>query len=117
MAIDQKTMEELKSKLLSEKKRMEVEVEHFAKSKGNEDTYETGFNQIGTDREDNASEVEEYSDNLALESSIEKSLKEIDEALDEMEKGTYGICKNCGQEIDIERLKAYPAARTCIKCK
>jgi RNA polymerase-binding protein DksA len=117
MAIDKKTLGELKEKLLSEKKRLEVEIEHFAKSKEKEDTYETSFNQIGTDREDNASEVEEYSDNLALENSLEKSLKDTNEALEEMEKGTYGICKNCKQEINIERLRVFPSARTCIKCK
>jgi len=67
--------------------------------------------------EDNATEVEEYADNLALESSLEKQLKEINAALLDMEHGIYGICKNCNHEIAIERLKAYPAARTCIKCK
>jgi len=34
-----------------------------------------------------------------------------------MESGIYGICKNCQQEIGIERLKTNPSARTCIICK
>jgi DnaK suppressor protein len=37
--------------------------------------------------------------------------------LERIEKGTYGFCANCQQEIDIERLRVNPAAKTCVKCK
>lgn len=116
MPIDSQTLEELKERLLGEKKRIEDEVGHFAKTTDVEDEFTTKFDSLGEDMEDNATEVEEYADNLALENSLEKQLKEIDAALADMEQGVYGICKNCGQEIAIERLKAYPAARNCIKC-
>jgi DnaK suppressor protein len=117
MAIDSQTLAELKERLLAEKKRMEEECGQFAKTTDVEDNYQTKFDDLGENLEDSATEVEEYADNLALESSLEKQLKEIDGALVDMDQGIYGICKNCNQEIDIARLKAYPAARTCIKCK
>ncbi len=41
----------------------------------------------------------------------------IDEALDRIEKGTYGNCQNCGKPISPERLEAVPHARLCIECK
>ena len=41
----------------------------------------------------------------------------IDEALRRIEKGTYGICMECGRPISRERLEAVPHARLCIKCK
>ena len=44
-------------------------------------------------------------------------LKKIDEALEEIENGTYGICKECGDEIEIKRLLARPTANLCIFCK
>lgn len=117
MAIDPKTLEELKAKLLVEKARLEKELNILGTPTGTPGDYETKINQIGTDWEDNASETEEYVDNLGVEDNLEKHLKDVDAALVEMAAGKYGICANCGQEIDIERLKVYPEARTCIKCK
>ena len=41
----------------------------------------------------------------------------IDQALDRIEKGTYGFCHECGEPIAPERLEAVPHARFCIRCK
>jgi DnaK suppressor protein len=41
----------------------------------------------------------------------------IDDALERIENGTYGICERCGRPISIERLKARPVTTLCIKCK
>ena len=117
MAIEPKILEELKNKLLAEKTKIEDELSRFARPTEIPGDYETKFDDIGTDVDENASEVEEYTDNLALENTLEKRLKEIIEALERISGGTFGVCENCKQEIDLERLRAYPAARTCIKCK
>jgi RNA polymerase-binding transcription factor DksA len=116
MAIDKKIVKELKGKLLNEKERIEKELASFANPSGTPGDYKTKFGDIGTDTDENASEVEEYTDNLALENALERKLKDISIALDKMEKGTYGICDNCHEEIGTERLQIYPAARTCMKC-
>lgn len=117
MAIDPKTLSELKDALTKEKAELEENLSRIAKPVDDKGDYETSFENIGTDREDNATEVEQYTDNLPVEITLEKKLQDVLAALSEMEKGTYGICKNCNQEIDIERLKANPSARTCISCK
>lgn len=44
-------------------------------------------------------------------------LRYIDEALQRMDAGHYGVCQDCGARIDIARLTAYPMARRCINCK
>jgi RNA polymerase-binding transcription factor DksA len=41
----------------------------------------------------------------------------IDVALDRIDAGRYGICKQCGQEIPEERLKALPYAIYCVSCQ
>jgi RNA polymerase-binding protein DksA len=41
----------------------------------------------------------------------------IDEALQRMEKGTYGKCMVCNKQIRRPRLTAVPHARMCINCK
>lgn len=53
---------------------------------------------------------------LSLEYSFELKLKDINMALEKIEKGTYGICEKCGKKIDEERLVACPEAKTCLKC-
>lgn len=118
MAIDQKTLVELKEALLKEKSELEQDLSRIAKPVNKaEGDYETSFEDIGTDREDNTTEVEQYADTLPVEITLEKKLQDIIESLRMMEDGTYGVCKNCNQEIDIERLRANPSAKTCIKCK
>ncbi len=43
-----------------------------------------------------------------------KELYEIDEALDRIKKGTYGICEGTGEAIPTKRLEAFLAARYCV---
>lgn len=117
MTIDKKTMDELKAALLKEKEELEINLGKIARPIDKEDgDYETSFEDIGTDKDDNATEVDQYTQNLSIENTLEKKLQEIIEALSSMEKGTYGFCENCQKEIPIERLRANPSAKTCIKC-
>ena len=115
--MDKQVLDELKALLLKEKTDLEENLARIArpvdKEKGD---YETTFGEVGTDREDNTTEVEEYTDNLPVEMTLEKNLQDVISALERMENGTYGLCENCKKEIDIERLRANPSAKTCIKC-
>lgn len=112
MALDENTLAVLKESLLKEKSRLEAELLVFAKSTGTAGSYETQMEIIGTDPDDNATEVEGYVDNLGLEANLEAQLKDANDALDKMVQGTYGICEKTGKEIDRERLMVYPSART-----
>jgi len=38
----------------------------------------------------------------------------IDEALERLDEGTYGVCEECGDEIGAGRLKAMPLAKLCV---
>ena len=116
MALQPEILTQLKEKLLSEHARTEDELKRIAKPTKAVGEYATSFSEIGTDEDENASEVEEYTDNLALETNLQKQLKEISDALERIEMGTYGKCENCNAEIPTERLQAYPAARTCMNC-
>ncbi|MDF1667896.1 MAG: TraR/DksA C4-type zinc finger protein, partial [Planctomycetota bacterium] len=51
---------------------------------------------------------------LELESD---NLGQIDDALERIEAGTYGICEECKEPVGIERLKALPFTPLCISCK
>ena len=117
MAIDKKTEEELKALLLKEKESLETNLGKIARPiDKKEGDYETSFEDIGSGKEDNATEVDQYTQNLGVESTLEKNLQDVLDALEKIEKGTYGICENCQKEIPLERLRVNPSARTCIKC-
>ena len=44
-------------------------------------------------------------------------LRALDAARDRLDDGSYGVCADCGSEIEYERLKAAPAAFRCINCQ
>ena len=54
---------------------------------------------------------------LGLIETEEATLREIDEALQRIEKKQYGTCVACNRPIPKARLKAKPHAKYCIKCK
>ena len=54
---------------------------------------------------------------LKLKQTDAKILQAIEEALTRIDKGVYGICRDCGEPIAPARLNAIPWTRVCIKCK
>jgi len=48
---------------------------------------------------------------------MEGQLAEVNRALKRIKDGTYGICTNCGNLINSERLEALPYAELCIDCQ
>ena len=52
-----------------------------------------------------------------LEENSGQVLRKIDEALERIENGTYGLCQRCGRPIPVERLEARPWARLDIDCQ
>jgi DnaK suppressor protein len=44
-------------------------------------------------------------------------LKAIEQALERIDRGEYGSCKRCEEDIHIKRLIAMPWARLCLQCQ
>lgn len=70
---------------------------------------------------DNPADIgsENFSQEFSLEllQRDEKTLTEIDEALDRVGNGTFGKCESCESLIPKERLRAVPYARNCVNCQ
>lgn len=49
--------------------------------------------------------------------NIEKCLRRIDEAIERVDQGIYGICQSCKKQIPLGRLAAVPWTRFCVDCK
>ncbi|HEY8392634.1 MAG TPA: TraR/DksA C4-type zinc finger protein [Capillibacterium sp.] len=66
---------------------------------------------------DLGTEAFEQEKDLGLANAFRVRQAAIEEALDRIKAGTYGICQQCGRPIGGERLEALPYAATCIKCQ
>jgi DnaK suppressor protein len=69
------------------------------------------------DMADQASGNNEVHIQLKLKQTDAKILQAIEEALKRIDKGSYGVCRDCGGPISAARLNAIPWTRVCIACK
>jgi DnaK suppressor protein len=76
-----------------------------------------GQKDDGRDTYDVASEERDREINYLLTDRDRGKLQSIDQALERIEQGTYGICESCEGEITAERLKAMPFTRLCVQCQ
>jgi DnaK suppressor protein len=54
---------------------------------------------------------------LRMRDRERKLILKIEDVLRRLDEGVYGICEQCGEKIDMERLKARPVTTLCIDCK
>lgn len=114
--MDKQKQEHFNELLIKEKERIGQEL--AALGSKNPNAPDAEYPESGSNSEDdNAAEVTEFVDMLSVEARLEAELKDVEKALVAIEKGTYGICKYCVQEIDEKRLEARPASSSCIACK
>jgi RNA polymerase-binding transcription factor DksA len=66
---------------------------------------------------DVGSDVFEHDLNLNLVENEGVELEDIEEALEKIKKGAFGMCEGCRRPIGKDRLKAIPYTRLCIQCK
>jgi DnaK suppressor protein len=104
-------MADLRQQLLDMKTKLleEMELESKAEREGNKDE--------GLDTYDLASEERDREINFILSDRERSKARNIDDALERMEEGTYGVCDACGLEIAEERLTAMPFTRLCRDCQ
>lgn len=61
-------------------------------------------------------ELFERSKDLSIRENNNMMLDKVNDALDNIQKGTYGVCERCGKEIEGPRLEAVPYTDQCMKC-
>lgn len=116
--LDEKKLAEFKRKLEKEKKRLSKELEDIGVGSFKQTQSEiTGENSYEDHFADSGTATFERERDLSLERNVKDLLSRVEGALNQLEKGTYGICVRCGREIDFARLKALPYADLCIECK
>jgi len=115
--LDKDTINKIKQELLNRKQSVEEELRDLLGDKDRENGAKVKFPDFGDKTDENAQEIGEYSTNLATEKVLRSSLRDINNALERIKNGTYGICKYCHEPIGKKRLLARPVASACVKCK
>ena len=115
--MNKKDLEYFKKKLIDEKKELEEELGEVAKNEPGQG-WEATSGEIEVDSADEnevADKFEEYETNKGLVDKLHKELSEVNEALDRITKGTYGVDEVTNKHIPRERLEANPSARVALK--
>jgi DnaK suppressor protein len=71
---------------------------------------------LSADSEERATDLENQDALEGIKNSEIQEIRQIQGALKRIAEGTYGVCVQCGAEIDPKRLKALPIAARCISC-
>ena len=117
--LNPKEKQDLRSALLSRRAVLMGDVNNMqdnalsksgAEAAGDLSTVPYHMADVGTDNFDH-----EFT--LGLIENEEEELREIDAALERLEKGTFGLCERCKATIPKSRLKIIPYAKLCIQCK
>ena len=68
-----------------------------------------------TDQNDAADRFEDFEERSSMIKDLGARLSNIEHALKTVNRESFGKCEVCGKEIEMTRLEANPAARTCMK--
>lgn len=99
-----------RKRLEEERRRLMTDLERLVVTEQDNPGYSTHI-------ADDATEVFENTKNHALRRNLQRLLGQVNDALAKFDKGTYGMCEDCGGKIDRARLKALPYAALCIQCQ
>ncbi len=116
--IPQVELEELRAALETERENLEEELASHGRVQdetGNWEGSSEGFEGEEADPNLVGDQIEELANNVPLVEELEDRHTDVSEALEKMDEGVYGLCEVCSEQIPLARLKANPAARTCIE--
>jgi DnaK suppressor protein len=105
----EKVIQKIKQNLLSQREALLKEAEETLNTLPGE----LNFPDMG----DQATAETDRNFILRLRDRERMLLKKIDETIERIDNGEYGICEQCGNEIEIKRLEARPVTTLCIDCK
>jgi DnaK suppressor protein len=108
--LDKKTIAKFRKILLKEREKIVGDVKQIVES--SKEMGQDGIQDIG----DEAANIYNKQVLLSLNENERARLKEVDESLDRIESGTYGVCEECGGPISLKRLEVRPVAKYCVPC-
>jgi YteA family regulatory protein len=117
--VDRAMLMGFKKRLLEERENLLARI-NFIDEQGLGEALEDSISELSTydnHPADIGTEVFERSKDFALRESAMIGVAAVDDALNRIHEGTYGVCDVCGKEIAPERLEALPSTTICRDCK
>lgn len=115
--MDKKKIEYFKARLLKEREKTLDSIKNMEKrTEKLNDQMDSELSNYGNHPADSGTELYLKEQDYGFEEQLEETLKEIDQSLDDIDKGKYGYCDNCQKMISEERLEVLPYAKTCLSC-
>lgn len=109
--MDEEQLEEAKQRLLQMREELLAEADKaYAAS---QELGKDGVPDIG-DMSSNSYNQEVL---MNLSETQRARVRDIDAALERMDKGVYGFCARCEEEIPSRRMEVRPFSRYCVECK
>lgn len=109
MALDPDTLAHFKEVLIGERDEVAESLASLVDSRNSDGGYDSNFADI-------SQVTAEKGEADALVQPLKETLAEINNALERVSQGTYGLCMKCGKDISTERLEAIPKAKYCAPC-
>ncbi len=108
--MDNKLLEKFKKQLIEKRQEILSEADKTLAEM-------TDQNSNVPDPNDRATIESDRSFELRIRDRERKLLSKIEDALIRIDEGEYGICDECGCDINVKRLEARPVTTLCIDCK
>ena len=118
--MNKKTLAHFEKRLLEERRRVLKELGQYSETfNATPQSADGDLSSYSFHMADQGTDAMEREKAFLFASQEGRFLWHIDEALRRLYRSpeTFGVCHNCGQEIDFDRLDALPHARLCITCK
>ncbi len=107
MATNEDQITEARARLLVERAEVQMELETLKGRLETKGDYELG---------EGDPMIYQWELNLAMRDRAQQHLAEIEEALEQLEMGIYGLCERCGKPIEPERLAVLSHTTVCSQC-
>jgi DnaK suppressor protein len=112
--MDKAKLDELRAELIEDRRgQLDFLEEHGADPYG-EEVRDLGVSNDGF--ADSAQATEERSEILGHIETARHRVHLIDDALQRIDEGAYGVCADCGAQIDEARLEVRPLSIRCVSC-
>jgi len=105
----------IRARLEAERDRLLAEAQQLSQRASSGER--TASRERGTHPADAASEQAEREIDVARRGSVETRVSDVEAALNRLDAGQYGECKDCGRPIPVARLRALPWAPRCVDCE
>lgn len=117
--MDPKDLQIIKEMLLEKRKELIGQMNFIKETERDASTRESSGDNSGYAYHlaDQGTDSMEREKNFLYAQRDGEALHSVDQALERIENGTYGMCETCQQPINTERLKYIPETRMCIACK